>query len=172
MSRKHLIIVMGVSGSGKTTVAKHISENTDFAYMESDQFHSEDNKQHMRSGRPLTDEMRWPWIEDICRHIQNHSDNIVLANSGLKRVHRDAFMKLDRVVHFIHIQVPPENIRDRLKLRRDHFMPASLLESQFRDLEMPHADESVFNIDGSGTLSEVTAASLACLENIIYPSQD
>lgn len=167
MDKKYLIIVMGVSGSGKTTIARHISENTGFKYIESDQFHSPENIRHMKSGLPLTDEMRWPWIEAICTEIKKCSDDIVLANSGLKQTHRTRFMDLDREVLFIHLQVPRDILLTRMKLRTNHFMPASLLDSQFEALEMPNQSEPVFNVDGGGALFQIAAASLTCVENIL-----
>lgn len=172
MPNKHLIVVMGVSGSGKTTIAKHISENTNLKYLESDEYHSVDNKRHMESGRPLTDEMRWPWIQKICSIIDESPEDIVLANSGLKNVHRACFMKLDRVCHFIHLQVPREILLTRLNMRINHFMPASLLDSQFNDMEMPLPKDPVFNIDGKGTLQAMMAASLSCVENILQMKQE
>ena len=171
MHVKHLIIIMGVSGCGKTTIDKHIAENTSFKYMESDQFHSQENKRHMQSGRPLTDDMRWPWINDICAAIENEPHDIVLANSGLKRFHRARFLELDRVCNFIHLHVPQAIIQTRMDARVNHFMPTSLLDSQFSDMEPALPNEPIFNIDAQGSLSEVTAASLARVEDILRLKQ-
>ena len=122
MTQKHLIIIMGVSGCGKTTIAKHISEHLSFKYLESDDFHSAENKQHMQSGQPLTDDMRWPWIQNICEAVHANDQNIVLANSGLKSAHRAHFKKLERQVNFIYLQVRQNIIQSRLNLRQDHFL--------------------------------------------------
>ena len=167
MARKKLIVIMGVSGSGKTTVAKHIAEYTSFKYMESDDFHSPENKAHMESGQPLTDEMRWPWIESICEAIQKEPDDIVLANSGLKFVHRDRFRNLNRECNFIHVKVPQHIIQARLELREGHFMPPLLLASQFRDMEKSVQGELIFELDGSASLSHMVAASLVCVQDIM-----
>ena len=150
MTKKHLIIIMGVSGCGKTTIAKHISEHLSFKYLESDDFHSAENKQHMQSGQPLTDDMRWPWIQNICEAVHANDQNIVLANSGLKSAHRAHFKKLERQVNFIYLQVRQNIIQSRLNLRQDHFMPTSLLESQFRDMQSPIASEGIYSVDGNG----------------------
>lgn len=166
MARKKLIVIMGVSGSGKTTVAKHIAEYTSFKYMESDDFHSPENKAHMESGQPLTDEMRWPWVETICGAIEKSVDDIVLANSGLKFAHRDRFRRLDRDCYFIHVKVPQEIIQSRMEARAGHFMPASLLTSQFRDMEKPAQGEVIFELDGRASLSRMKAASLVCVQDI------
>ena len=167
MTQKHLIIIMGVSGCGKTTIAKHISEHLSFKYLESDDFHSAENKQHMQSGQPLTDDMRWPWIQNICEAVHANDQNIVLANSGLKSAHRAHFKKLERQVNFIYLQVRQNIIQSRLNLRQDHFMPTSLLESQFRDMQSPIASEGIYSVDGNGSLQAVKTASLNCAKNII-----
>ena len=167
MTQKHLIIIMGVSGCGKTTIAKHISEHLSFKYLESDDFHSAENKQHMQSGQPLTDDMRWPWIQNICEAVHANDQNIVLANSGLKSAHRAHFKKLERQVNFIYLQVRQNIIQSRLNLRQDHFMPTSLLESQFRDMQSPIASEGIYSVDGNGSLQTVKTASLNCAKNII-----
>ena len=162
---------MGVSGCGKSTIAKHIAEHFLFKYLESDDFHSLENKQHMKSGRPLTDEMRWPWIRNICEAVQTDDQNIVLANSGLKSGHRAHFRKLDRQVDFIYLQVRQDIIQTRLELRQDHFMPTSLLDSQFRDMQTPLASEGIYNVDGNGALQAVKTASINCVKNIIHNNQ-
>ena len=171
MTQKHLIIIMGVSGCGKTTIAKHISEHLSFKYLESDDFHSAENKQHMQSGQPLTDDMRWPWIQNICEAVHANDQNIVLANSGLKSAHRAHFKKLERQVNFIYLQVRQNIIQSRLNLRQDHFMPTSLLESQFRDMQSPIASEGIYSVDGNGSLQTVKTASLNCAKNIIQNIQ-
>ena len=168
MTQKHLIIIMGVSGCGKTTIAKHISEHLSFKYLESDDFHSAENKQHMQSGQPLTDDMRWPWIQNICEAVHANDQNIVLANSGLKSAHRAHFKKLERQVNFIYLRVRQNIIQSRLNLRQDHFMPTSLLESQFRDMQSPIASEGIYSVDGNGSLQTVKTASLNCAKNIIH----
>ena len=171
MTQKHLIIIMGVSGCGKTTIAKHISEHLSFKYLESDDFHSAENKQHMQSGQPLTDDMRWPWIQNICEAVRANDQNIVLANSGLKLIHRDHFRKLDRHVDFIHLQVRQNIIQSRLNLRQGHFMPASLLSSQFRDMQAPTMGEHIYSVDGNGSLQTVKTAALNSVQNIIHNIQ-
>lgn len=170
MPKKHLIIIMGVSGSGKTTIAKHISEHLSFDYMEADDFHSLENKRHMQSGRPLTDDMRWPWIQNICKAIQDSDHHIILANSGLKAAHRSCFCDLGRHANFIYLHASQKVIQDRLNLRTGHFMPASLLSSQFNDMEAPLAGEPIYSIDGSGALQEVKTAALSCAQALINTS--
>lgn len=171
MTRKQLIIIMGVSGCGKSTIAKHISEQMPFEYMEADDYHSLKNKHHMQSGKPLTDGMRWPWIKTICKAIEESDQNIVLANSGLKSAHRACFSKLERQVNFINLKVPQDIIQARLNLRTGHFMPASLLDSQFNEMEAPLADESIYNLDGTGAVAEVKTAALSYVQTLINNQQ-
>lgn len=162
---------MGVSGSGKTTIAQHISQHMPFKYMEADDFHSLESKRHMQSGHPLTDDMRWPWIQNICRAIQKEPEDIVLANSGLKHVHRKCFRELGRICNFIHLQVPRDIVQARLEMRTGHFMPATLLDSQFDDMEEPLPGEQMYSIDGSNSLSDMMATSLFCVQDIIYKTE-
>lgn len=166
MPKKKLIIIMGVSGSGKTTIAKHISANTPFKYLESDDFHSLDNKHHMQSGMPLTDEMRWPWIQSIGQAIEQETKHVVLANSGLKSKHREYFRTLDRECYFVNLRVPYNIILNRLEARAGHFMPSSLLTSQFEDMEQALPHENFFELDGNVSISEMTATALACVQEI------
>ena len=161
---------MGVSGSGKTTIAKHISEQLSFDYMEADDFHSLENKRHMKSGQPLTDDMRWPWIQNICKAIQKSDRNIILANSGLKAAHRSCFCNLGRHVNFIYLQTSQAIIETRLNRRTGHFMPASLLSSQFKDIEAPLEGEPIYSLDGSKALQEVKTAALICAQDLINTS--
>ena len=167
MGQKHLIIVMGVSGCGKSTIAKYLSEQLSFKYLEADDYHSAANKAHMESGNPLTDEMRWPWIQHICQEIECHDGDIILANSGLKSAHRACFIALDRITNFIHLKASQETIQARLELRTDHFMPPELLSSQFRDMKHALDAEPIHCVDSSATLEAVKAAALDCAKNII-----
>ncbi len=131
-----LLLVMGVSGCGKTTVAAGVAKHLGWKLLEGDAFHPPANVAKMASGTPLTDEDRWPWLRAIAAEAGRH-DNAVLACSALKRAYR-AILAPDVVVYLQGSKAP---IAERLKARKGHFMPPALLDSQFTTLEPPGADE-------------------------------
>lgn len=150
------VVVMGVSGSGKTTVAEGIAERTGWIFAEADKFHPQANIDKMASGTPLTDEDRWPWLRDLAAWMAEHAargEDTVITCSALKRSYRD-LLRADvaalggghRVV-FAHLHGSAELIADRLKGRKGHFMPASLLQSQIDTLEELAPDEDGVVLD-------------------------
>jgi len=138
------LIVMGVSGSGKSTIASTLAERLDWAFEDGDKFHPESNVAKMRAGHPLTDEDRWPWLEAIADEIGRvckAGGHVVIACSALKRVYRDVLLRGRDDVCFVFLDGSQALIADRLSRRKGHFMPPGLLDSQFRTLEPPQADE-------------------------------
>ncbi len=138
------VVVMGVSGCGKTTVARLLAELTGLAFAEADEFHSEANVERMRSGVPLDDADRWPWLGDLAgwmaaRHREGVST--VLTCSALKRSYRDVLRQGPAGVEFVHLDGPTEVIRERMSTRTHPYMPASLLDSQAAILEPLGPDE-------------------------------
>lgn len=145
-----LILVMGVSGCGKSTVASDISQAFGFDMVEADDFHSKEAKERMASGQPLTDEMRLPWIKRLSSHLEqkkSEGKNAVLACSGLKRAHRLQFHATGYETHTIFLYASAEALHQRLANRESHFFPSSLLESQLVALEPPSADENLHTIN-------------------------
>ncbi|WP_200214687.1 gluconokinase [Micromonospora coerulea] len=139
------VVVMGVSGAGKTTVARGISELTGLRFAEADEFHSAANVARMRSGVPLDDDARWPWLRDLAAWMAaRHAEGVstVLACSALKRSYRDVLREGPPDVEFVHLAGAAELIRDRMSRRAGHYMPASLLDSQRAILEHLGPDES------------------------------
>ena len=139
------ILVMGVAGSGKTTVGKALSDALGWPFYDADDFHSPENVRKMASGVPLTDEDRRPWLDRLHRLIAERSEqteNGVLACSALKQKYRK-ILCADNDVEVVYLKAQPDLIRSRLNLRRGHYMPPELIESQFRDLEEPQAALSV-----------------------------
>ncbi|UZJ46130.1 gluconokinase, GntK/IdnK-type [Marinimicrobium sp. C6131] len=135
-----LLIMMGVSGAGKSTMASALSEHFGFTYLDADDFHSETAKAHMAAGKPLTDEMRAPWIARMCEYFRERADTdttFVLAFSGLKRSHREPFRHCGLDTHFLFLDGDAATIADRISARQGHFMPPELLDSQFEALERP-----------------------------------
>lgn len=153
-----LIVCFGVSGSGKTTLALYLAEQFQLNYVEADDFHSEENKAHMRAGKALTDAMREPWVNALCGYLQNQCDqgqSCVMANSGLRRAHRQRFRELGFQTLFLHLTAPKEVIRKRMEARTDHYMPPNLLDSQFSTFEEPEGETDVFPLDVSESLPQV-----------------
>ncbi|MDN4502751.1 gluconokinase [Alteromonadaceae bacterium BrNp21-10] len=149
MTHPCLVIAMGVSGSGKTTMAEKLAERYAFLYVEADDFHSDDAKQKMQAGIPLTDEDRLPWIARLCDHLTQQAlqqQSCVLSYSGLRAAHRQSFRELPFATHFLFLNGSQELILQRMNAREDHYMPASLLQSQFDGLQSPDAEEDVTEI--------------------------
>lgn len=149
-----LVVVMGVSGCGKSTLGTALADRRNWRYLDADDFHSAQSREHMASGKPLTDEMRKPWISAICHRLQelaNNHENTVLAFSGLRSVHRDPLRQCGFNVVFLHLTGDREVLAQRVRDRSDHFMPASLLDSQLATLEDPGSEPDVcsLNIDAS-----------------------
>ncbi len=133
------ILVMGVTGSGKTTIGKSLSDALGWPFYDADDFHSAENIRKMTSGVPLTDEDRLPWLNDLHQLIAEHSEQRsdgVLACSALKQKYRD-ILCADNNVEVVYLKAQPELIRSRLDRRHGHYMPPELIASQFRDLEEP-----------------------------------
>ncbi|MFG2107186.1 gluconokinase [Micromonospora chersina] len=139
------VVVMGVSGAGKTTVARGISELTGLRFAEADEFHTEAHVAQMRAGIPLTDADRWPWLRALAGWMADrHAEGVstVLTCSALKRAYRDVLRQGPADVEFLHLDGAAQLIRDRLDRRVGHYMPASLLDSQRAILEPLGPDES------------------------------
>ena len=148
--RVNVIVVMGVSGSGKTTLARALAGAWPATFLDADDFHSAVAKARMASGRPLTDRMRAPWVRRIAMDLQQRvaaGERVVLAFSGLRRRHRDRLRATGVPMRFLFLHGDQELIATRLQVRHDHYMPASLLDSQFAALEAPREEADVTRID-------------------------
>ena len=131
---------MGVSGSGKTSVASRLAQRLRWEFAEADTFHSPQNVEKMRSGIPLTDEDRWPWLEAIARRIEvarNTGSPIVVACSALRRSYRERLAAGHDDVRFVYLRGSFKTISGRIAGRTGHYMPPTLLKSQFDTLEEP-----------------------------------
>jgi len=136
-----VIVLMGVSGSGKTTVGRLLAERLGWAYFEGDEYHSPASVEKMRAGLPLDDADRRPWLERLRGLIGDclvRGRSAVLACSALKESYRE-FLSVDEGVVFVYLKVDPEVVRRRLGTRSGHFMNPALLDSQFDALEEPSA---------------------------------
>jgi carbohydrate kinase (thermoresistant glucokinase family) len=128
------IVVMGVTGCGKTTVGIALAEALGIEFIDSDDLHSESNKKKMSSGTPLTDADREPWLQAVSKTLQNH-ESIVVACSALKKSYRSTILAGAPTTKFVHLSGSQELIFARLSERSHHFMPIGLLDSQFQTLE-------------------------------------
>jgi gluconokinase len=152
-----IVIVFGVSGTGKTTMGKLLAQEVGWHFYEADDFHSRANIEKMHRGIPLTDADRWPWLESLRQLIERSleaSENAVLACSALKRAYRERLRVSDEV-KFVFLRGDYALIEKQLRRRHGHFMNPELLRSQFADLEEPKPDENVLTIELGFTPEEI-----------------
>jgi len=162
---KH-VVVMGVSGVGKTTIAKGISTLMGWTFAEGDAFHSEANVAKMHDGHPLTDEDRWPWLRSIGDWMSAEiaeGRSAVVTCSALRRAYRDVLREGRPEVTFCHLAADKDLVDDRLSHREGHFMPSSLLPSQYATLEPLEPDEPGVTVPVAGPVPEVLARAMAAL---------
>ncbi|MDY7225933.1 gluconokinase [Hyalangium rubrum] len=159
-----VIILMGVAGAGKTTLGKRLAEALGWRFLEGDDFHPPENVAKMASGVPLTDVDRAPWLErlrGLIAEAVTRGEDLVVACSGLRRSYRLLLTVDPSRVRWVYLSAPREEIARRLKLRQGHFMPPSLLDSQFETLEAP---EDALEVDVAREPEEVVAAIRAGLK--------
>ncbi|MFP3852843.1 MAG: gluconokinase [Anaerolineales bacterium] len=135
-----VVIIMGVSGSGKTTIGRLLADRMDWRFFDADAFHPPENVQKMSAGIPLDDEDRRPWLSKLRKQIVEcleADEDAVLACSALKEDYRKQLMVGDPSVRLVYLDTDPSLARQRLQGREDHFMPADLVKSQFKALEEP-----------------------------------
>jgi len=161
-----IYIVMGVSGSGKTTVGKALANRIGARFVDADDHHSAGNIAKMKRGIPLTDADRQPWLESLADIVACHlsmDESLVVACSALKQKYRDALIRgrgcRSASIRFIYLRCGIDTVKSRLSSRKNHFMPPSLTESQFADLEEPSGD-GVATIDGGMDVEDIVSACL------------
>ena len=160
------IVVMGVSGSGKTSVAAELTRQLGWEYIEGDELHPAENVAKMAAGTPLDDDDRWPWLRRIAAVVGEHEaagTSLVLTCSALKRTYRDLLREGHPSVWFAHVDVDPDVLAERLAKRQNHYMPPSLLDSQLATLQRLGTDEPGAVIPGDGPLERTVAELLADL---------
>ncbi|HLK95709.1 MAG TPA: gluconokinase [Nocardioidaceae bacterium] len=137
-----LVVVMGVSGSGKTTAGEALGAKLALRYSDADGFHPDANVEKMRAGVPLTDEDRWPWLDAVGEWLAEYTDTgAIVSCSALRREYRDRLRDKVPGAAFWHLAGPQEVVQRRMDARKNHFMPASLLRSQYETLEPLEDDE-------------------------------
>lgn len=164
MTQPPLLVVMGVSGSGKSTVGAALAQRLGVPFADADDLHPAANIAKMTRGEPLDDHDRHPWLEIIGRWLADHPGGGVVSCSALKRKYRDHLRRHAPDVAFVHLEGSHEVITDRQASRPGHFMPASLLASQFATLEPLQPDERGVVIDVDQSVDAIVAASVSELE--------
>ena len=152
------LVVMGVSGSGKSTVAESLAARLGWRYEDGDKFHPPANVAKMRAGHPLSDEDRWPWLQAIADEIDRTckaNARAVVACSALKRAYRDILVHGRNDVRIVFLNGTQDLIADRLASRKGHFMPPGLLTSQFRTLEAPQPAERPITVSIDGPVETI-----------------
>jgi gluconokinase len=164
------IVVMGVSGCGKSTIGQALARRLACNYIEGDDLHPPHNVALMAAGTPLTDTDRQGWLAAVAERLalaRAESATVVVACSALKRAYRDRLRAADPALIFVHLQGSPDLLRQRLGQRQGHYMPASLLQSQLDALEPPQPDEAAlqFNIDPGP--DQIVGQLLQALEELV-----
>lgn len=152
---------MGVSGSGKSTIAEALAKRLCWRFEDGDAFHPAANVAKMAAGHPLTDEDRWPWLNAIADEIERvcaAGGHLIVACSALKRAYRDVLRRGRNDVRFVFLKGAQELIAARLARRKDHFMPQALLASQFKTLEPPSGDERAVTVSIDAPVEVIAAA--------------
>lgn len=152
------LIMMGVSGSGKSTIADKLAERIGWRSVDGDKFHPASNIAKMSAGHPLTDEDRWPWLKAIAAEIDRSckaDEPAVIACSALKRSYREILVHGRDDVRIVYLDGSQQLIAERLAKRRGHFMPPGLLDSQFKTLEPPDESENPVTVSIDATPDDI-----------------
>ncbi len=160
-----IIVLIGVSGAGKTTLGQALAQRNGWRFVEADDFHPPENVAKMSAGTPLDDDDRRPWLNAVAAEMAaaaGREETVVVTCSALKRRYRDVLAAAADDVRFIHLDGDYALIRSRMETRA-HFMPAALLDSQFAALERPEVGESVRSVDVSRPLDDCLTAIETCL---------
>ena len=162
-----VIVVMGVSGCGKTTVAARLADRLRWQFAEADMFHSPANVAKMRSGIPLTDEDRWPWLDGIAHWIdtaRSARQPGVITCSALKRRYREIIIGERADVRLVYLKGDYDLIARRMAAREDHYMPMGLLQSQFDALQEPGPDENTIVVSIEPRPEDIVEGIVAALQ--------
>lgn len=171
MTTVSAVVVMGVSGSGKTSVGRALAEKVGGTFLDADDLHPASNVAKMASGTPLTDADRWPWLDVVAQELragENGGSPVVIACSALRRAYRDRLRRDVGEVVFIHLDGSKETISGRMD-RPGHFMPASLLDSQLQALEPLEEDEVGERLDIRLEVAELVGVAVRLLSAAPIP---
>jgi len=158
---KSSIFVIGVSGTGKTTIAAAIADATAGQFIDADDYHPEQNVTSMKNGVPLTDDMRAGWLQTVCKATNEINGNVVVACSALKQNYRDTIRSQVYGCTFVFLDVAQDVLEARIAERTGHYMPVSLLQSQLQTLQVPTSDETdVVAVSGTQSVSDIVQKAL------------
>ena len=161
-----ILVVMGVSGCGKTTVGQALAHHLGCEFAEGDQFHPPQNVAKMAAGTPLTDDDRWGWLKTLSARMAQaraKGQSLVLSCSALRKPYRDILREGAPRAWFVHLHGNIGVLHQRMASRPGHYMPPSLLQSQLDTLEMPEADERVVSLDIATPLPEMVSSVMAAI---------
>ncbi|WP_089103359.1 gluconokinase [Streptomyces hyaluromycini] len=171
MRTPHVVVVMGVAGTGKTTIGPLLAARLGVPYAEGDDFHPPANIAKMSAGHPLDDADRWPWLDAIGSWAHGREGlGGVVSSSALKRSYRDRLRAAAPGIVFLHLTGDRRLIADRMSHRQGHFMPTALLDSQFATLQPLSADEPGVAVDVSGSPEEITERAVRALDTLPGPT--
>lgn len=169
-----MLVVMGVSGSGKSTIARRLADALGYVFMDGDDLHPQANVAKMSAGIPLDDADRAPWLDAIVAWMRRElaaGRSAVVACSALKRKYRERLRQAGPAVRFVYLEVDHDELARRMH-GREHFMPPELLGSQLATLEEPDRDEPALQVDANGPVDEVVARALRGLERPIGATRE
>ncbi|AWT42162.1 MULTISPECIES: gluconokinase [Streptomyces] len=171
MNTPHVVVVMGVAGTGKTTIGPLLAARLGVPYAEGDDFHPAANIAKMTAGIPLTDEDRWPWLDAIGDWADGRAGlGGVVSCSALKRSYRDRLRAAAPGLVFVHLTGSRELIADRMAHRQGHFMPTALLDSQFATLQPLERDEAGVDVDVEGSPEQIAERAMTALAALPEPT--
>ncbi|MCA1737043.1 MAG: gluconokinase [Actinobacteria bacterium] len=163
---KPLLVVMGVTGSGKSTIGELIASHLEVPFIDGDSLHPASNVAKMAAGNPLSDDDRWPWLVAVGKTLaRSNGSGMVVACSALKRSYREAISEHAPRVLCVHLNVPRRILQERLEDRSGHFMPPALLDSQLSALEPLEASERGVTVDGEDPVEVVASHAIEALIN-------
>ncbi|BCG72435.1 gluconokinase [Mesorhizobium sp. 113-1-2] len=160
------IVVMGVAGCGKSAVGIALAAKLDAVFIEGDRLHPPENVERMASGEPLTDQLREGWLDAIGGRIAasiREGQGVVAACSALKRSYRERLRGFCADIVYLYLEIDPATARERVAGRKGHFMPASLVDSQFAILEPPGRDERALTIDATRPVADAVTDAIRLL---------
>ncbi|MFJ8183911.1 gluconokinase [Streptomyces sp. NPDC096105] len=171
MNTPRVLVVMGVAGTGKTTIGPLLAARLGVPYAEGDDFHPQSNIAKMSAGTPLTDDDRWPWLDAIGDWAQGRAGlGGVVSCSALKRSYRDRLRAAAPGVVFVHLTGDRALVEDRMSQRQGHFMPTALLDSQFATLQPLEPDETGIAVDVAGSPEEIAERAATALTSLPEPT--